>query len=351
MKLTTDNLFYFGHINSVGGVETFYYYLASKYGDNDITIVCHTGDEKQLARLSRYVRVIKHKEGMTYKCKRAFFNFNLNLIDQVEADEYFQILHGDYKNLKLMPDYSDKIDRYLAVSKVACESFEELTGHKVELIYNPVIRSKPKRVLHLLSATRLTREKGEGRMRKLIRELDKQNIPYRWDIYTDSPQTIQSPNICYHEPRLDIIDFIADADYLVQLSDTEGYCYTVVESLMQGTPVIITPCPVFKEIGCNTKNSITVPFDMSKIPIKKIIGGLEPFDYRPKRDKWNQYLIKGKSTWKEELDALVLVECTTPFIDKEHSNTYRNIGDTWYVKPERADLLINKVKFAKEVKQ
>ena len=111
---------------------------------------------------------------------------------------------------------------------------------------------------------------------------------------------------------------------------------------MQGTPVIITPCPVFKEIGCNTKNSITVPFDMSKIPIKKIIGGL---------DKWNQYLIKGKSTWKEELDALVLVECTTPFIDKENSNIYRNIGDTWYVTPGRADLLINKVKFAKEVKQ
>jgi glycosyltransferase involved in cell wall biosynthesis len=46
-------------------------------------------------------------------------------------------------------------------------------------------------------------------------------------------------------PRLDIRDYIADADYLVQLSDTEAWSYSVLESLSLGTPVITTPIPCF----------------------------------------------------------------------------------------------------------
>ena len=74
------NLFYFLHINQIGGIESFFYNLAKKYRDRDITIVYKTGSLEQIYRLSRYVRVIKYEEGMSFKCKRAFFNFNIDII-------------------------------------------------------------------------------------------------------------------------------------------------------------------------------------------------------------------------------------------------------------------------------
>jgi hypothetical protein len=42
------------------------------------------------------------------------------------------------------------------------------------------------------------------------------------------------------QPELNIRNYIADADYTVQLSDTEAYCYTMIESLLLKTPVIVT---------------------------------------------------------------------------------------------------------------
>lgn len=78
--------------------------------------------------------------------------------------------------------------------------------------------------------------------------LNESEIPYIWTIFTDDTNKIDNPNIIYMKPRLDISNYIANADYLVQLSDTEGYCYSVIESLCLGTPVIITDMPVMKEL-------------------------------------------------------------------------------------------------------
>ena len=72
-----------------------------------------------------------------------------------------------------MPNRSNKITRYLGVSELVCDTFEEMTGNKTELAYNPIEIKKPKKVLNLISATRLTAEKGRGRM---INPRGKENI-------------------------------------------------------------------------------------------------------------------------------------------------------------------------------
>ena len=54
------NIFYFYNINSIGGVESMFYYLAKKYKDNDITVYYSYGDEKQIARLRKYIKVLKY---------------------------------------------------------------------------------------------------------------------------------------------------------------------------------------------------------------------------------------------------------------------------------------------------
>ena len=91
------NIYYFQSILAIGGIETFFYYLAKKYKDYDLAIVYRYCNERQLKRLSKYVKCIEYKPGMTFECEHAFFNFNTDIIDSIKAKEYYLVLHGDYK--------------------------------------------------------------------------------------------------------------------------------------------------------------------------------------------------------------------------------------------------------------
>ena len=151
------NIFYL-NIAKIGGIETFIYYLAKNYKKYDITIIYKTADVQQLNRLKKYVRCVKYNNQII-KCKKAFFNYNMDIIDNVEAEEYYQILHGDYNAVNIPYNTNNKITKYLGVSKIVCDSFYKATGIKADLIYNPVFIEPPTKILKLISATRLTCEK------------------------------------------------------------------------------------------------------------------------------------------------------------------------------------------------
>lgn len=304
------NIFYFYNINSIGGVESMFYYLAKKYCNYDIVVYYTFGDANQIKRLSEYVQVKKY-DGKRITCKKAFFNYNTSIIDKVDAEEYYLIVHADYKALNIKPLVHPKITHYIGVSQLACDSYSELTGKPCELCYNPIEIDKPKKVLNLISATRLTREKGKNRMIALMKMLDKAKIPYIWTIYTNDTNAIENPNVVYRKPRLDIINYINNADYLVQLSDNEGYCYSIVESLICGTPVICTHCPVFDEIGLvDGENCFFLDFDMKNVPIDKIAANNLSFTYIPKEDIWKDLLAPGKSTYQQDKKTMCEVEAT-----------------------------------------
>jgi hypothetical protein len=183
MELNFTNIYYFSIISEIGGIETFFYQLARKYKDIDLAIIYKIGDPIQVTRLQQYVRCIKYEHGMTFKCKRAFFNFNTDIIDSVEADDYYLVVHGDYETMMKQgqlytPPQHTKITKYIGVSKRACAGYTAVTGKRCHLSYNPFIIEKPRKVLNLISATRLSKEKGRKRMIKLAEILDQANIPY-----------------------------------------------------------------------------------------------------------------------------------------------------------------------------
>lgn len=341
------NIFYFYNINAIGGIESWFYYLAKKYKDNDITIYYQIGDEAQIRRLKQYVRVRRYT-GQKLQCEKAFFCFNTDIIDNVEANEYIQVMHGDYKTAKMKINTHPKITKYLGVSETVCNSFKELMQKDIELCYNPIEIDKPRKVLNLISATRLTSEKGKSRIIKLAKILDESGIPYIWTIFTNDTNAIDNPNIRYMKPRLNIIDYIANSDYLVQLSDNEGYCYSIVESLCVGTPVIATNCPVFTELGLvNGVNGFILDFDLKEVPIKEIYKGLPKFTYKPKEDSWNNYLAKGKSTYQKDLKTMVKVQCIAKYTDIQLGVT-KEIGDLYKINKIRAEEL-TELGFVKEV--
>ena len=334
------NIFYFASLNSIGGIESFFYQLGKKYGkDFDITVYYRSADLNQVERLSKYVRVRKIHDGQIIKCKRAFLCFSLDIIDQVEAEEYYQMLHGDYTAIKVFPDKNPKIQKWVAVSEVVRDSYKDYTGADSVVSYNPYTPEKPRKVLRLISATRLTAEKGYNRMVTLARELDKAGIPYQWDIYTDSIKKFDNPSVVFRKPRLDIVDFIADADYLVQLSDTEGYCYSIVEALCAGTPVIVTDFKVAHEIGIvNGVNGFILPMTMENLPIDEIYKGLKKFKYKAPEDRWGELLAPG--TAEEDLDKPVRVRCKKVYYDIEWERNMK-YGEEWEVPMSRADKLLD----------
>lgn len=352
------NIFYFYNINKIGGIETFFYQLCKKYKDWDITIYYQYGDIEQITRLRQFVRV-KQYCGEIIECDKAFFNFNLDIIQKVKAKEYGLILHGDYKAMikqgQLSKDFLPrhaKIDKYYGVSQLVCDSFYELTGIKPTLIYNPIEVEKPKKVLNLISATRLTREKGKNRIIELAKQLDEHNIPYIWTIYTDDTNAIDNPNIVYRRPTLNIVPYIANSDYLVQLSDNEGYCYSVVEALSVGTPVIVTDLPVLKEIGVNKDNGFVLPLDMKNIPIEEIYNKEFDFTYTTKKDTWDQILEPGPSSYQEELNTIYQVAATREYMDRELKDEQLGYiprrGEKWEVSKERLEILQGKNKYKAE---
>ena len=312
------NLFYFSYINSIGGIETFFYTLSRKYKDHDITIVYKYADPAQLVRLRENVRCIKF-EGQHFTCETAFFNYDCGIIDYIDAKRYCLIIHADYEALHItnLPIH-EKINQYYGVSQHVCDIWKKLTGLDCKLAYNPFIVEKPKKVLNLISATRLTAEKGKRRMEQLGNALDKAGIPYIWTVYTNDKNAIKNDNMIFRKPNLDIVKYIANADYLVQLSDTEAYSYTILEALSVGTPIIITDVPVATEMGIkNRENGFILPFDMQDIPIQEIYKGLPRFKYTPKPDDWMDILAPGESTYEKDKNAPVTVECTKTYYDTE----------------------------------
>lgn len=290
------NLFYIPHLNIIGGIETYIYELAKKYNKYDITVMYSSGDINQIARLRKYVRVVRLPNNIV-KCKRLFIMYKCDL-DRFEADYIIQITHADYEAQNLKPNMDKRINEHYAVSKSVAKTHTKISGLETKVCYNPITLDKPKKILKLISATRLTKEKGKDRMIKLANILTKSNIPFIWLVFTNDINAIDNPNVIYMKPRLDIRDYIKEADYLVQLSDTEAWCYSVLESLCLGTPVLTTPVECFKEMGIETgKNGYYIDFDVKNVPIDDIYNHIPKFEFKAPRDIYDKLLLKEESTY------------------------------------------------------
>ena len=329
-------------IGEIGGIETYLWEIAKKYGDLDITVVYTAANGKQLNRLRKKIRCIRLTEKI--KCKRCFLMYKVGT-DLIEAEEYIQMIHANYKVQNLQVNGNPKITKYVGVSKWVADDYEELL-HKngiykpVEVCYNPLTIEEPKRVLKLISPTRLSKEKGKDRMIILANKLTEAKIPFIWLVFTDDFNAIDNENVIYMKPRLDIREYIKAADYLVQLSDTEGCPYSILESLSLGTPVLCTPVPSMLEIGVeNEKTGYVLPFDMTDIPLDKICNKIPKFKYTPPKDRYDELFIKEPSTYNTKEDVEIkYIRSFQDIVD----NIWRNAGDTNKVKRERADDLIEK---------
>lgn len=366
-----DNIFYFKKINRIGGTEQFLYEIAKKYNEYDITVFYDEADIYQLTRLRKYIRCIKRKPNEKVICKRAFFNFNIEMIDDVESTEnyYAFVSHANYEELGYKPPIEHpKLTHFIGVSQFAADKLEEYgnklgLNFKAERCYDPMTLEQVKKVPILVSACRLDDNvKGGNRTLKLIDALDryceKNDRQYLWLIFTNKTGfTIESKNAVYMKPRVDVRPYIAMADWVLQLSnDMETYCYTTNEANGYGVPIVTTPLSVYKEFTNVSDNErLILNWDCSNVDeIARLIFEKEvkPFKYIQPEDTWYKLLAKGKSNYKEELKMKVKVECINNYNDLQLERLVQ-VGEQLTVTKERADTLeeLNLIKVIEVIKE
>lgn len=370
--MTYGNLFYFKSINGIGGTEQFLYEMAKKYSDYNLVVMYDEIDKDQYKRLSKLVKCIRHIKGTKVTCKRAFFNFNIDAIDDIISTEdyYCFIAHAIYQEIGYKPPLlHPKLNHYLGVSEYASRKLKEyatLLKKDIEVVtcYNPLTMEPKEKVINLVSATRLDNTKGGKRILKLIDALDKyaieNNRHYVWHIFTNSPPIITSPNVVLMKPRVDVRPYIASADYVVQLSDDmETYCYTINEAWAYGVRVVRCPFSVCKEFKLNDDMELVLDYDTSNVDYiaKRIFEDeYKPFKYELVKDNWIDHLVLDKTDYKEVRKMKCRIKCTSTFYDLE-SKCDRKVGEEWIVDRERADYLTEErnlcslVEVIKEVKE
>lgn len=109
-------------------------------------------------------------------------------------------------------------------------------------------------MLKLITASRISKEKGFNRVIKLAQLLNDNNIPFEWNIYGEAKGHYYNSivnktpkQVIFHGYKENLTNEIKNADYLVSLSDTEGFSYSTYEALQLLTPCIVTNYPSAKE--------------------------------------------------------------------------------------------------------
>lgn len=355
------NIIYMPNISALGGIETYVYELAKKYGDYDIAVVSKQCDPQQAKRIRKYCKLYIWN-GEKIKCKVAITNYNQDIIPYINEDaKIYQTIHADYTNKTIynhQPIPNERLTSFLGITKYLTKQMKDMIKpNKIQLCYNPLTIDDEDKPIIIVSATRLHRYKGLDRMKCLINKLDKAKVNYLWIIISNEQVDFNSDNVILIKNRLDISRFLKIADYVCLLSDSEACSYTLNEALYRNIPIITTPLPYLDEIGVKDGiNAYIMEFDCSNVDyIVKNITNIPKFEFKRMDDNYSSIFYLTKSNYKEELKMKVKVKCIQNYYDIEQDE--RKVVDMnvpydepnkhpnrceWITTRERADHLVSK---------
>jgi len=279
------------YYNDIGGVETFLLNFCKRFGDEyDMTLVCRDISLENAIMLSKYVNVIIELTS-PIECDICIITSVLvddEYFQQIRYKKIYQMIHSDWTAMKKFWDWQfrehDPNTKYIAVSEIARESF--IREYNRDSVVIPNILDTEKYDIKLVSFTRLTEEKGYERMKKLCDFFKKYEIKYIWDVFGTNPLGYVSyGNMVLHNPIREGQRVMGGYDYVVQLSDTDSFCFTMYEALQNHVPVLVTPFPNATIDIKDGKNGYILPFDMklTEKDIKKIVNNIpKNVDYEQK---------------------------------------------------------------------
>ena len=337
-----------------GGVETMLYnwcwWLRNFF---DINVLYCTGDIERIRKMRKLVKLEKYEEGKEYECDVFIRNSVWGTIPKgIKAKRMIEMRHANYKWLLdkglLYQQYKDMgIKEIVGCGEYVSKMSTEALGDHPTTIKNILLpRKETKKVLHLISCTRIDQYKGWDRMLTLMQMLRNAKIKFDWKIFTNaSSYKCDFEEVHFYKATYDIWDYLTDADYTILLSDSEGLPYTIQESLQYQVPCIVTDVGGCTELIKDGVNGYVVPLDMN-FDINKILNipKCDEYDNHALED-WLNYLgYKGEidkqkiiDNYKEEKLKMVKVRCIyNPFYDDIELKRRIFKGEEFEVDEDRA---------------
>ena len=303
----------------IGGLMTFTQNFVELMSDKyDITVVTERMNEERRHKLQEKANVVVTDGKVQVYCDTLIMLSFLDALPvNVHAKKIIRMCHA------CKTDPSWKIphdgDETVYVSATAMKSHGVKDG---KVIHNANFPVKD-RALILVSATRLpAADKGdnEKRFRILADKLNEKGIKYIWLNFADGALPNPPKNFYNMGVNYDMQSVIASADYVVQLSDSECWSYTCLESLMLNKPLICTPFPSVFEMGVKDGvNAHVIPFDMD-FDVAKLLE-IPKFEYkydnaRIKR-QWMKILNTKPSGKRQQVQVVVTVPYKDMVLDRE----------------------------------
>lgn len=337
-------LFYTSYLHVIGGIETFMMSITELLGGHyDLGIYCKRLSPEMRVELSAKCPVWVSDEPISCDTL-VMVRMSDDIPKNVTYNHSIRMCHA----CKINPDWKilDDCDRIVHVSRASKKTFGT---KKADVILNPVIKTKDRAIM-LVSATRIPapdKGKNADRMLRLARMLEKSEIPYIWLNFSDHPLQKPPKGFVNMGPVQNLQPYISKADYLVQLSDQEGFGYSVAEALINHTAVIVTPFETTKELMVvDGINGYVVPYNMD-FDVRRLLNVPDDFDYNYDNDvilhQWIEILGKTKPRETYKPENIVRCRVVHKYDDLFYEKTMHE-GDTFRIHESRALFLRDDLK-------
>jgi len=297
---------YTSNLHKIGGIETFAINLCNRTG---FDLIFKDYDINQLKKLKHNFYSINHNSGLEYDVIILAQSNWVPYPTRIKAKYFIQTIHADYKEMSEKHGFKyvkfDKTTHHIAVSKHVANVFESVTPYKIDkVIYNLLPNTEVPKVekhkkLSFITLSRFSKEKGYERVLKMAEKLKGQD--YIWNIYGDNNSNYakemirlleEYPNIRYRGVTTNAKEEIAKHSYLVQLSDTEGFCYSIYEAISVNVPVIVTNFESSKELVIDGKNGYILDMELNNFCVNKIkrIPLIKSFKEKSTENDWFEFI-------------------------------------------------------------
>lgn len=278
---------YSHNLRVISGIQTWERnFILSLRNLYDIKLIYRTANTKRLQEFKEFVECIEYN-GQEIECDICIYSSTIRKTPKIKAKYYIQVIHADIN--KWDPSYKpDGIDLHVAVSE---EVQRVLKERNIESIVIPnIVRSDTwVRPLRLATISRIAEGKGFERIVEVAKKLKAENIPFIWEIYGGGSgqdrvylenlkqQLVDIPEVAFLGAKESVLSYIRHVDYVVQLSDHEGFCYAIYESLDIGIPVIVTNWRGVDKVVKNGINGYVLEMDLSNLDVKTLYRDIPKF--------------------------------------------------------------------------
>jgi glycosyltransferase involved in cell wall biosynthesis len=353
-------------LKEIGGIETHCVNWCKRmspiYEIDLIYDYCHP---TKMKALSQYANLIKFDKNKTYTADKVIYvsgwgETRTERNYKSTSGEYWQEVHADYEfYANGSPDYKyiykplSNITGHICVSETAKRKLIKKYGKLIDINNIKVLRNmvdldaKGKKIIRFITATRMHPTKGSNRMIQMVDLIRKADLfLLEWDMFSDSNAEWEKkikdyPEFILHGKQQELQHKIKNADYLVQLSASEGDCMSTREATQQGTPCIVTNYESASEQIEDGVNGYIFKMDLSDFDAKKILKIPKKFEYIEKtieRD-WVEVMGTPKSKPKKVKPIeYVEIVCVVSYTDTE-LNRQMKVGEVFKVEAGRAKFL------------